>query len=451
MDIDRGLVAALLREGYEPFSRLGIADNMLEGEGKDALRFVETYWRGHKKLPTLEVVRDQTSVTFLGLPVEPLNFWATEIKKRHLYNAIQQQLGPVLDHMELGDSHAALDVYRRGFFALEGLFKDVVHSVEPVFSDLQEIFDDHDRARLGITGIPTPFPTLNEVTQGWQEEELIVIAGRPGLGKTTLMLLMALHAWQQGKKVLIVSTEMSRKAIRRRTASFACKVSYGRLRKGRLTETEFEKFKDDIAAYKDDPRLLMLGAGMCPTLEDVEAKCLLHKPDMVFIDGFYLMRSSLIKSRNKSERIADLLDLTKDMLKRLKIPGMITTQMNRPPQNQRSASAAKPDLDRLAFSDNMAMIADYVFFLERNEKLRSENLVKLMPVKTREADFVRDLYVNWDFEHQNFTESDRKPDEEEKAQSRRAAAFAMGVASKAFKDDDDNTPLDPISNVTVPW
>lgn len=442
MDIDRGLIAAVLREGYPALSKVGLTLPMIEGEGRPAFEFLEKYWREHAKLPDAEVIRDQVGVVTTGTPKEPVAFWSAEIKKRYLYNALQVTLAKILDPMEKANSHEALVEYRKGFFELETLFKESA-GVESVFSDIETIMDEHDRAKLGIIGIPSPYPTLNEATQGWQPEEMIVIAGRPGLGKTNLMIIMAVHAWLHGHKILFISTEMSRQAIRRRFAAFVCKIPYGKLRRGKLTGLEEDALRKKLKEIENDPRLLMLGSDMRPTLEAVEAQCLVHKPDMLCIDGYYLMKSEAVNNaKNKADRISENLDLTKGMLKRLKIPGMLTTQMNRPPQNQRSTSGGgKPDLDRLAFSDNMGMIADYVFFLERGEKLRQEKLIKMIPVKMREADFVDDLYLNWDFDNHNFTESDKKDIEEEEKKKKSASKSKP----KAFKDDDDD------DEPAVPW
>lgn len=397
MDIDRGLVKALLREGLVEFHEQDISPDMLEASGREAFTFVDAYWRKHGKMPSLQLIEDQTAIVFHDVPYEPVTFWAEEIRKRHLYAAMQEVMAGVMDKLEAADPKSALDRFRDGFFTLERLFQ---HSagVERVFDDVDDIMDEYEQSKLGITGIPTPYPALNEVTQGWQPEDLIIVAGRPGLGKTSLALICGIHAWEHGRKVMIISTEMSRRAIRRRCASFMTKTSYGKLKRGKLTTIEEERFASSLQKLKGDERMIMMGKKMKVTLESIEAQAMIHKPDMLIIDGFYLIRSARVNAKMKSDRIGEILDLTKEMAKELGIPVILTTQMNR--GNEKSKG--KPDLDRLAFSDNMGMIADYVFFLDRNAKMRDEREMRITPVKIREGEFIGSIISTWDFEKCEF-------------------------------------------------
>lgn len=399
MDIDRGLVKAILREGIAEFHAQDVAAEMLEASGREAFNFVDAYWRKHGRPPTLQILEDQTGVSLHDLPHEPVSFWVLEIKKRHLYTNLQQVMAGVMDKLEAADPNSAMEKYRDGFFALEGLFKSA-SGVELIFDDIDGIMEEYERSKLGITGIPTPYPSLNEVTQGWQPEDFIVIAGRPGQGKSSMAIICSLHAWQNGRKTMMVSTEMSRMAMRRRHASFVTKTSYSKLKRGKLTTAEEESFRAALMKLKGDKRLIMMGKNMRVNLESVEAQAMIHKPDLLIIDGFYLLRSALATSKMKSDRIAELLDATKEMGKRLSIPIIITTQMNR--GSEKGKAKGPPDLERLAFSDNMGMIADYVFFLDRNQKMRDAREMRITPVKIREGEFIGSIISTWDFEKVEF-------------------------------------------------
>lgn len=402
MDIDRGLALAVLVSGIESFHSSDVTVDMLEGSGKEALAFMDAHWRAHGRLPSRELVLSEAGVDFRDVPVEPVKFWAGEVRKRHLYNALRESLDPLLTKMEKYDSFGALDVLSEQFFRLQGLLKSN-SGVERVFGDIESILEEHDRASLGITGVPTPYPALNDLTQGWQPEDLIVIAGRPGVGKTMLLLMFALHPWKaRADKVMMVSTEMSQKALRRRCAALVTKTSYSKIKRGKLTSYERAAFAAGLEKLRDDPNLIMMGKHMRVDLESVHAQALIHKPKLLVIDGFYLMKSSRLKGfMKKSDRIAELLDMTKEMAKDLEIPVAISTQMNRPP-SERGAKGAKPDLDRLAFSDNMGMIADYVFFLDRTQKDRESNEMRISPVKVREGEFIGSIVSAWDFDKGDF-------------------------------------------------
>lgn len=449
LNIDRAFVAAILREGRGDFSRIGITTEMMQGDGQAALKFVETYWREHSALPTLEVLRDQIGVYLGDQPKDPSSFWAAEIDKRFVDGAIQSAMSHVLEVLETADPLAAKSAYEKGFFELQKIRRGSGSSVQSIFGDISSILASYERAKGGYLGIPCGFPTVDNKTLGWQPEDMIIIGGRPSVGKTQLMILMGLHAWQvAGKRVLFVSTEMSEEAIKRRFVGFALKLPYEKLRAGALSDIQEQALREGLRRMENDPNLLMMWKEMSPTLEDVETACMLSRPDLVCVDGFYLMKSKLIKSTNRgrSEYLSELLDRNKDMLKRLGIPMIISTQLNRPPSGGRNGNSTKvirPELDRLAFSDNMGMIASWVFFLDQSEPLRRAKLMKLMAIKTRESSFIPDILMNWNFDDHDFSESDRKEDDiADDAPKTKSAA-------RAYKDDDEDrrAPVRPAG----PW
>lgn len=409
MNIDQGLLSAVLREGVTVFFDEGLRPEMLEPTAQPIYQFIFDHWKEHQKLPDAEVVLREHGVDLRQGPREPVKFWAKEVHSRFLYEKMKDSLGTVIKKMEARDPVGALEEIEANLLKLRSESPKAGSRPQSIFARADEIIEAYEKAKKeGITGVPTPWDTLNHITRGWQPEEFAIFAARPGSGKTWLLLIMAMWARHERKKVLIGSTEMSSLSLTRRAVALALKVSYGKIRHGNLDSATEDKFKADLVALKDDPYVVVMGDGFKVTIESIEAAIVEHKPDLVCIDGFYLLKSPAIKAKDRLSRIAEVVELLKEVAKRTKTPILGTTQMNRAPKESQGGNK-KADLDRLAFSDNMGMIADYVFFLNQNKDMRENKEMEIQPVKTRESDYLESFKINWDFEAQNFSQKSDAP------------------------------------------
>lgn len=224
---------------------------------------------------------------------------------------------------------------------------------------------------------------------------------------TWVLLIIAIWAWENGKTVLLGSTEMSHEALRRRAAALFCRLSYSKIRDGALTLDEEDHFKTKLESLKDDERFIILGDGFDVTLNSLEAGIIEKQPDLVCADGAYLFKSGGGRRDKKHEGMADLFNEFKLIAKRNKVPIVGTTQMNRPDKMKTGA----PDLSRMAFSDNAGMVADWVFFLKQTKEMRQNKEMEIQPGKMRESDFSGNIKINFNFGIQDFTEvEDRRDD-----------------------------------------
>lgn len=224
---------------------------------------------------------------------------------------------------------------------------------------------------------------------------------------TWLMLQMAIHAWQSGKKVLMVTPEMSRASIVNRTASLHLKINYESIRKGQLSslqEKQYVEFIMDKEKINSD-KFFIFSDEFEMNIEDLKDTINKMKPDIVFIDGVYLLRTKQEKDRMRRAPI--IADELKQMAKRFKVPVICSTQLNR--------EAIKLKVDEITqghfvLSDAFAWNVDWAFCLGRDEKEREKKQMILKPLKTREGDFTRNIVLNWDFITHNFSEYDTKSD-----------------------------------------
>jgi replicative DNA helicase len=248
----------------------------------------------------------------------------------------------------------------------------------------------------GVVGIPYPWGILNEKTGGMRDEEFIVIYGRPGNMKTWLACAMAAHAYMLGSRVMIFSKEISREAMLTRVCSVLGGVDYDRLRRGKLTESAAEDFFDlmqtlisteetDAPTSGHQRALLFLsdkGKKSGSTVEDLIAAAERFQPDLIVVDGFYLMRDGRSGQRTADwKQISHISQDLKGMAQYVGCPVIGTTQANR-------ANAKEPsgDLDDLSFADGIGQDADIAFraFRGPNPSGRGASLL-LVFSKSREV------------------------------------------------------------------
>ncbi len=217
-----------------------------------------------------------------------------------------------------------------------------------------------------MTGAPSGFKDLDDITAGFQLGDLVVIAGRPSLGKTSLALNIAAHAGiAKELPVAIFSLEMSTEQLVQRFISTEAFVSLRTLRTGRASGEEWKRVADACdrlrraAIYIDD-------SAMLSALEmRAKARRLKQQRDigLVIVDYMQLMESGR-RSENRQQEVSEISRSLKALAKELNIPVLALSQLNRAPENR---SEQEPRLADLRESGAIEQDADLVLFLHREK------------------------------------------------------------------------------------
>lgn len=224
-----------------------------------------------------------------------------------------------------------------------------------------ELVDTLGEARLNNTqvlGIPSPFPDLDRHTGGWQSPDFVVVAGRPGMGKSALLLQFAYHAAKQGASVLFFSMEMDAKQIVRRAFAQEHGISYKQ--QMRMTDEQYALFVVFAGEVERLPLWFDDGAALSPYVMQRKARehRRLHGLDLVVTDYLQLMRPDQ-RSKNKTDDMTDIAQAHKVLAREFRIPVMAASQLNRAVE----ARADKhPMLSDLRESGGIEQAADIVLF-----------------------------------------------------------------------------------------
>jgi len=228
----------------------------------------------------------------------------------------------------------------------------------------------------GVQGVPTGFKDLDEMTSGLQKGDLVIVAGRPSMGKTAFILSLAMHASVIAKHpTAIFSLEMSKAQLAQRMLCAEARINMHLLRSGRLPQRDFPKLSLAAGPLSESPLFIDDTPGI--TVLELRAKTRRLKKqnglNLVIIDYLQLMDSSS-RLENRQQEISQISRSLKGLAKELDVPVIALSQLSRAPEQR--GGDHKPQLSDLRESGAIEQDADVVMFVFREEFYNKEDPAK---------------------------------------------------------------------------
>lgn len=232
------------------------------------------------------------------------------------------------------------------------------------------------KARGGMSPIQYPWPTANEATLGIDGGQLIAIVGRPGDGKTTLLIYMLTHFYRSvDRQIMVVSNEINSVSMTDRILSTQLKIAYSDMKAGNVSMEDISLALD---SYSENPILITdaegLGAG---TIEAVRAKAKNNSVGLLIVDGAYLMKAT---GRDMYANAASVCSELKAMASSLGIPVIITWQLNRS-----AGDGSKAATETIAYSDKLSTDADVIIAIVATNDMVENGQRVVRSVKVRDG------------------------------------------------------------------
>ncbi|MDX9820822.1 MAG: replicative DNA helicase [Syntrophales bacterium] len=257
--------------------------------------------------------------------------------------------------------------------AEHAIFEISEHKIRPSFYPMKDIIKDsfrtierlYERKEL-VTGVPTGFGKIDEITSGLQNSDLIIIAGRPSMGKTAFALNIAEHvALEENIAVAIFSLEMAKEQLAMRMFSSIAKVNSQKLRRGFVGETDWPKLTTAAGRLSEAP--IFIDDTPAITVLEMKAKARRLKADkglgLVILDYLQLMRSGGSKDSREQE-ISEISRSLKALAKELAVPVIALSQLNRKVEDRTNR---RPQMADLRESGAIEQDADVIAFIYRDE------------------------------------------------------------------------------------
>lgn len=226
-----------------------------------------------------------------------------------------------------------------------------------------------------ITGVPSGFAGLDELTSGFQGSELVIIAARPSMGKTAFVLNIATNAAMEGHGVAVFSLEMSKESLVQRMLTAEARVDSQRVRRGMLRDTDFTHLARAAGVLQscklwidDTPSLSLLEMRSKARRLKVE-----NDVRMIVVDYLQLMRSPEY-AENRVQEISDISRSLKGLARELAVPVVALSQLSR--ASEQRGGERRPILSDLRDSGAIEQDADLVIFIHRPEYYDREDETK---------------------------------------------------------------------------
>lgn len=393
---------ALLRRALTdqiPPSRVfenGLDDSFFEDKEREAFNFIVNHYTTYGVVPQLETVGVECScledLQSSGTD-EPLEFWIDKVRERKQYNELVGSFSRINQSLGRGKVEEVIDMLGDVYLRMRYNYSNTrMVSLEDA---QQEVVNIHNvrQHEASTTGIPYGFAYVDHISGGAQPGDVVAIAGRPGVGKSYISMKMADSASNAGYNVLYLSLEMPIVQVARRFLALQANLDGSALKSGRVSYFGIERAMERVnnrRAEEGMGAINLLAGDLHTRIEDVVLSTREQRPDILIVDGAYLLRMQNDTRLSRWDRVSSVFEQLKVLAVSSRIPIITTVQFNR---------TSPGTMEGIAYSDAIVQLASVIFSLayekpeDKDSTLpRQYRLLKLIKGRDGETGTVRILY-----------------------------------------------------------
>ena len=355
-DSNRKIFIAMteLLEKNEPIDIITLTDHLRKKDNLDAVGGTQYLTSLASMIPTSANVRFHSKIVREKSMVRGLLRSVTDIA-RNVYET-EQDAEELIDYAE----KTIFDLSERRISPSFSLLKDVI---KDSFQMIEQLYDKKET----VTGVPTGFKELDELTTGLQKSDLIIIGGRPSMGKTAFSLNIAQHVGvNMNEPVAIFSLEMSKEQLAFRMLCSEAMVDSNNIRKGFIRKDDWHKLTSAAGKLAQSP--IFIDDSSAISVLEMRAKArrlkVEHGLSLIIVDYLQLMRGRG-KTERREQEISEISRSLKGLAKELRVPVIALSQLNRGVETR--TGNKKPTLADLRESGAIEQDADVIIFLYRDE------------------------------------------------------------------------------------
>jgi replicative DNA helicase len=334
-------------------------------ENKAVWRFIRQHWTKYQEVPTGVTVLDNFPTYRLLAVDDNIDYLLDQLIE---YRKRQSTITVVQDASEAiasGDHNTAIAVLNQGVAKLLDEGSRETTDIDLTLNAMQR-FDEYLNVKTrpnGLLGIATGFRTIDQATAGLQPGQLITIIAPPKTGKSVLALQVAVNVHNDGFVPLFQSFEMNNIEQQHRHDAMRSHIAHSRLIRGGLTKDEEARYQKVLAEMEGMHKFYLTDAVSAMTVTGLAAKIDKLRPDIVFVDGVYLMVDEITGEQNSPQALTNITRGLKQLAMAKKIPIVISTQVLLWKMKKRQVSA-----DAIGYSSSFYQDSDVILGLQKQDE-----------------------------------------------------------------------------------
>jgi replicative DNA helicase len=396
----RLLSRAIRTRDITPLLEAGVEDNwFFVDENKQLWRFLRQHWTKYAEVPTAVTVKDNFPTYRLLAVEDSAEYLLDQLIEYRKRQSIIEVVQTSAEAIAGGDHNAALAVMNQGIarIADNGPSESTdIDLTENATQRFEEYLNIKTRPN-GLIGFATGFKTIDEATAGLQPGQLVTIIAPPKTGKSVLAMQMAVNVHRDGFVPMFQSFEMTNMEQQHRHDSMRAQIAHSRLIRGNLNKDEEARYMKTLEEMEQMHKFYLTDSVSAMTVTGLAAKIEKIRPDIVFIDGVYLMTDDVSGEQNTPQALTSITRNLKHLAMAKQLPIVVSTQVLLWKMKKRQVSA-----DAIGYSSSFYQDSDVILGLQRQDE-EDDSSRELRIVASRNCGpATSDLL--WDWEEGKFEE-----------------------------------------------
>lgn len=404
-NIERGFITKLLAtKDILSVKDMQIKPAFFTGDNRKAYRYINDVYFSSGEMPTIRVFKekfpDYKLDTYNGEfdTEESLKFWCDELRKKAKHNTLVDNVEKIVDNLENMNTEEAYNQMKKTVLVIENeIVETSAIDITKDTASRKQLYLERVK-KQGMLGIPMGIDQLDYVLKGMQNKQLITLIASTGLGKTWFECIIGAYAQLNNYRVLQITTEMSEEQMRDRYEAILMgkmcgEFNYSKFKSGKLEQSKVEEYFDFLDNTM--PHLEELIIDTATGVTDISAKIDQYNPDLILIDGAYLLEDD----RGADQDWLRIAHITRDLKTLAKVknkPIFINSQAD-----SNTSIKKGPELGNIGYSKAIGQDSDVVLALFRDENMIDDNEMQVKVLKQREGILCK-VMINWDFRVMNF-------------------------------------------------
>jgi len=384
-----------------PVLEIGIKDDwIIDDDLRRVWKFTREHYTKYREVPTYTSVKDNFP-NFKLLKVEDtIDYLIDQMVAFRRSTLTRAGASSVIEQLQANDHENALSEMSKTVTQVNEQGEVGTHHID-LTKNPESRFEEYTNVTNSVMlGIPTGFKKIDEATAGLQGGQLITVIAPPKTGKSQIALQMAINTHLAGKVPMFQSFEMNNHEQSQRHDSMRAHLNHNDLRRGVLSDSEIKRYKAMLAAQATEHPFHLVDAVNGLTIDALLAKADQLKPDILFVDGVYLMLDQVTGEANSPQALTNITRGLKRVAQSLNIPVIITTQTLLWKMKGNKVSA-----DSIGYSSSFFQDSDVILGLETVET--DDRVRNLTIVQSRNCP-PSETSITWNWNTGCFHDEDKK-------------------------------------------